>query len=210
MVRAELSVEPRSNLSFKLKIENNGTKAMPAVLVRVFDNYEKQGDVIRWNFFNFTTPPIAVGDRYIVGERPFSASNPPLYWYANISGTHTLEFKVFFDHQSTAGNDLATINVTVEKEKGGSDTVVENPAFLGGIVAIVVAVLIVAGYVMVLRRKPQVDADLYSSIYGADFEEEAMAGPAEEAPVEADTGLTPEQEALYGEDYAGGCAKCNL
>ncbi len=203
VVRSELSVNQRSNLSFKLRIENAGTKAIPQVTVRVFDNYVKDGELIRWNFFNYTTPPIAVGDRFIVGERPYTANNPPLYWYANLSGVHTLEFKVSFEDQSVTQNDIATINITVEKETEGTRSVVESPVFLGGLIAVIVAVLIVGGYVFVLRRKPQVDADLYSSIYGADFEEEPVTVPAEEAAPEG-TALTPEQQALYGDDYGEG------
>ena len=45
----------------------------------------------------------------------------------------------------------------------------------------------------------QVDADLYSSIYGTDFENDATAGDvivaAETAP------MTTEEQALYGDDY---------
>ena len=76
---------------------------------------------------------------------------------------------------------------------------VDNPAFIGGMIAIATAVVIVAGYVLVLRRKPQVDADLYSSIYGGEFEDDM---PVEDGPEgEADTGPTAEQQALYGDDY---------
>jgi uncharacterized membrane protein len=201
VVRAELSVQQGSNLSFKLKIQNTGTKPMPSVTVKVFDNYEVKGEATRWNFFNFTTPPIAVGDRYIVGERPFTVENPPLFWYSNISGAHELEFKLFYDHQSDVTNDLSTINITVKTKVESGGGVVENPAFIGGMIAVAIAVVIVAGYVFVLRRKPQVDADLYSSIYGADFEDDVTVDAAPEAAGE-ETALTPEQEALYGDDLS--------
>jgi len=62
--------------------------------------------------------------------------------------------------------------------------------------------------VFVLRAKPEVDKDLYSSIYGADFEEGApplesyATGEAAEA-APAGPALTPEQQALYGDDYGG-------
>jgi len=74
-------------------------------------------------------------------------------------------------------------------------------AYLSIIVAVAICVVIVAGYIFALRCKPQVDADLYSSIYGADFEDEAMGGdiPVTAEP-EAPT-MTPEEQALYGDDY---------
>jgi len=53
----------------------------------------------------------------------------------------------------------------------------------------------------VLRRKPVVDKDLYSSIYGADFEEAAPVMEAEAPAAAAAAALTPEQQALYGGDY---------
>ncbi len=201
VVRAEISVDQKANLSFKLKVENNGTRPLSSVTVRVFDNYvDANGEQIRWNFFNFTTPPIAVGDRFIVGERPFTETNPPLYWWANKTGNHILEFKIFFNHQAQTTNDVSYINVTVEAEKVDDGNVVDT-ALTGIIIAIAVAAIIVVGYVFALRRKPQVDADLYSSIYGADFEDEAMAADAGAPAAAADAGMTAEQQALYGDDY---------
>jgi hypothetical protein len=203
VVRAELKVDEVSNLSFKLKVENNGTRPLSTVTVRVFDNYvDDKGQQVRWNFFNFTTPPIAVGDRYILGERPFSPTNPPLYWWANVTGDHTLEFKVFYDAQAEQANDISYVTVTVEAKATDDDPLVQT-AYMGMIIAIIVAAIIVVGYVFALRRKPQVDADLYSSIYGADFEDEAMAMEDGAAPAAEDTGMTAEQQALYGDDYVG-------
>jgi uncharacterized membrane protein len=202
VVRAELSVEHESNLSFKLKVENNGTQPLSNVTLKVYDNFvDDKGQNVRWNFFNFTTPPIAVGDRFIVGERPFTEANPPMFWYANVTGEHVLEFKIIYEwqRQAVTVNDYSYVNITVETvNDGGSDPI--ETAFMGIIIAIVVAAIIVVGYVFALRRKPQVDADLYSSIYGADFEDDAMGGDvtAEAAPAAA---ASPEEQALYGEDY---------
>ncbi len=201
VVRSEVNVLPRTNLSFKLKIENNGTRPLSTVTVRVFDNYYENNVLVSWNFFNFTSPPIAVGDRYIVGERPFSPTNPPLYWWSNRSGEHNLVFKIFYDDQATVTNDVSDLNVTVEKLEENVGTLAENAYLVGTIIAVVIAVVIVAGYVFALRRKPQVDADLYSSIYGGDFEEEEVADVPAEAAAEAGPALSPEQQALYGDDY---------
>jgi len=201
VVRAELSVEIESNLSFKLKVENNGTNPLNNVTVKIYDTYMDEDDqMVRWNFFNFSTPPIAVGDRFIVGERPFTPANPPLYWFGNKPGDHVLEFRVIYDHQSERTNDISYVNISVTEKDLGDTTTIDS-AFMSIIIAIAVAAIIVVGYVFALRRKPAVDADLYSSIYGADFEDDAMAGDVtvEAAPV--DSGLSPEQEALYGEDY---------
>jgi len=202
VVRSEINVQPKSNMSFKMKIENNGTRPLSAVTVRVFDNYYENNVLVTWNFFNFTTPPIAVGDRYIVGERPFSPTNPPLYWWANRSGDHNLVFKIFYEDQATVTNDMSDLNVTVEKEATTSGGITENAYLLGTIIAVVIAVVIVAGYVFALRRKPQVDADLYSSIYGGDFEDEVIADVPTEAAPDAGPAMSPEQQALYGEDYS--------
>ncbi len=203
VVRSELRVETKANLSFKLRVENSGTKPIQTAIVKVYDNYlDDEGELVRWNFFNASTPPIAVGDKYIVGEKPYSRANPPLYWWANVSGDHTLEFRVFYDYQSTTANDVSNINVTVEKQKEESDILTKNPVFLSVVIAIVVAAVVAGGYVVVLRREPRVDADLYSSIYGADFtEEEVMPEAMEEEVAEEGPSLSPEQMALYGEDY---------
>jgi uncharacterized membrane protein len=199
VVRSQLQVEPKANLSFKLKIVNNGTRPLSQVVVRVFDNYvDKKDEDVSWNFFNYTTPPIPVGQTFTLGDRPFTPTNPPLYWYANVSGEHQLQFKVFYDAQSEKGNDLSNINVTVAVDEGEAEPVL-GTAYMGMIIAVVIAVVIVAGYVFALRRKPEVDADLYSSIYGADFEDEPIM--AEAADTEAAAGMTAEQQALYGDDY---------
>jgi uncharacterized membrane protein len=201
VVRAEIKVDESSNLSFKLKVENNGTRPLGTVTVRIFDNYvDDKGAQVRWNFFNYTTPPIAVGDRFIVGERPFTPTNPPVYWWANKTGNHILEFKVFFNDQSEKGNDVSQINITVEAETVNDGGPIDT-ALTGIIIAIAVAAIIVVGYVFALRRKPQVDADLYSSIYGADFEDDAMGGDVTAPAAAEEAGLSEEQQALYGEDY---------
>ena len=108
-----LEVPKGENLSSKLKVENNGTRPLQGVRVKVFDIYWVDDKEVRWNFFNFTTPTIDVGDRFIVGERPFTPGNPPLYWWANRTGNHTLEFWVYYPHQSNTENDVSRLNVMV-------------------------------------------------------------------------------------------------
>ncbi|MCK5251365.1 MAG: hypothetical protein KAQ96_00390, partial [Thermoplasmata archaeon] len=122
VVRSEVNVLPETNLSFKLKIENNGTRPLSTVTVRVYDNYYENNELVTWNFFNFTTPPIAVGDRFIVGERPFTDRNPPLKWWANRSGNHSLEFWVYHPYQSDTTNDLSRLNVTVSDGPSSLET----------------------------------------------------------------------------------------
>ena len=116
IARIDLEMEFGLERVFKLKIENTGTYPVNNVLVRVFDNYMEDGEWVQWNFFNFTTPPIAVGDRFIVGERPYSESNPPLTWWANRSGEHMLEFRVYLPYQSDTTNDVAKLNIAVRGE----------------------------------------------------------------------------------------------
>ncbi len=82
-------------------------------MVRVFDTYMMDGVTVTWNFFNLTTPPIAVGDRFIVGDRPYTPTNPPLYWLANVPGDHLLRFRIFFEHQSVLDNDISQVNINV-------------------------------------------------------------------------------------------------
>ena len=134
-----------------------------------------------------------------MGERPYTETNPPLYWWANISGKHDLEFKVFLNDQSEKDNDISSIIIDVAEETVEGDPIIDV-AYLSIIVAVAICVVIVAGYVFALRRKPQVDADLYSSIYGADFEDDGMAG---DVTVAAETAapMTAEEQALYGDDY---------
>ncbi len=112
-VRSEFPYPRGSNVSFKLKVENNGTRPLPGVVVRAFDTYMMDGIPVTWNFFNFTTPPIAVGDRFIVGDRPYTPTNPPLYWLANVPGDHSLMFRIFFEHQSVTDNDISMVNINV-------------------------------------------------------------------------------------------------
>ncbi len=119
VVRTTLELDHFQNLSLKLRVENNGTLPLRGVVVKAFDIYMDGDEEVRWNFFNFTTPPIAVGDRFIVGERPFGERNPPLYWWANVSGEHTLEFRVYYPYQSNTDNDVSRLNVSVGKAPGG-------------------------------------------------------------------------------------------
>ena len=102
-----------SNISFKFRVDNNGTRPLPGVMVRAYDNYMEDGIDVTWNFFNISTPPIAVGDGFVVGRSPFSEDNPPLYWRANVHGNHTLWFKIFYEYQSDVLNDVSKINITV-------------------------------------------------------------------------------------------------
>jgi len=200
VVRSEINVNPKTNLSFKLKIENNGTRPLAYVTVRVFDNYYQKNELITWNFFNYTSPPIAVGDRFIVGERPYSQTNPPLYWWSNRSGEHNLVFKIFYEDQAEVTNDISDLKVIVEKSVDYNPSFTENAYLMGTIIAVVIAVVIVTGYVFALRRKPQVDADLYSSIYGGEFEDDVVADAGAEKAATVGPVMTAEQKAMYGDD----------
>lgn len=115
VVRSELVLPRGGNFNFKLKVENNGTRPLPGVMVRVFDAQKSGPITTRWNIFNFTTPPIAVGDRFIVGEPPFRADNPPITWWSNVSGNHVLEFRVMYEHQSETDNDYSSVNIRVTR-----------------------------------------------------------------------------------------------
>jgi hypothetical protein len=146
-----------SNASFKLKVENNGTLPVDHAVLRAYDNYVLDGRRVRWNFFNFTVPSIAVGDRYVVGERPFTGYNPPMYWWANVSGNHTLEFRVHLDHQAETGNDVAYLEVRVGPAPvGGSGPTEATLVTAGTVVAsaliAVVAVVALFGVRMKLRQ----------------------------------------------------------
>jgi hypothetical protein len=113
VVLSDYSVLQGSNISFKLEIENNGSRPLVSVYLRGFDNYTRDGIPSSWDFINISTPPIVVGDRLIVGKPPFNDDNPPLYWRANEPGDHTLEFWVYYGDQSNSGNDISRINITV-------------------------------------------------------------------------------------------------
>ena len=208
-VQSEIKVTEATNISFKLRVENSGTRFINGVIVRIYDVYfdAKTKQTMRWNFFNFTTSPIAVGDKYVVGERPYSASNPPIYWWANVTGPHTIEFQITYEYQSLNTNDVSSVNITVT-EKPIDKGLLGGAFAYGIIIAVVVAVIVAVAYVFVLRAKPEVDKDLYSSIYGADFEEgapplETYADGAAPEAAPAGPQLTPEQQALYGDDYGG-------
>ena len=201
-VRPELTVDAREDLTFSLRVDNAGTKPVPSVLVRVYDVYLEDGQLVRWNFFNLTTPPIAVGDRFVVGEGPFSEDDPPLSWMASVPGEHTLEFRVFLDHQSRADDDVASVVVTV-KEPPTPPKTIYGRSWAIVMVVVAAAILVAVGYTMVLRRRPTVDKDLYGSIYGSDFEEEAPSRGPEPDMVAMMSPETHEQVALYDQDLDG-------
>ena len=177
-VRPELTVDAREDLTFSLRVDNAGTKPMPSVLVRAYDVHLEDGQLVRWNFFNVTTPPIAVGDKFVVGEAPFSEGDPPLSWTASVPGEHTLEFKVFLDHQSSADDDVASVVVTVKAPPPKPEPSYKQPWVIGTAAA-TAAILVAVGYVLVVRRKPTVDMDLYGSIYGADFADDSPSEASE-------------------------------
>jgi uncharacterized membrane protein len=201
-VMPELTVDVRENLTFSLRVDNAGTKPVPSVLVRVYDVYLEDGQLVRWNFFNLTTPPIAVGDKFVVGEGPFSEGDPPMSWTATVPGEHTLEFRVFLDHQSRADDDVASVVVTV-KEPPIPPRTIYGQSWVIALAAVATAILVAIGYVMVMRRKPKVDKDLYGSIYGSDFEEEDPSQGPELDRVAMMPSETQEQIALYGQDRDG-------
>lgn len=145
IVRAGIELDVGEEMSFKLKVENAGTVPVRDVLVRVYETYlDKSGKRVSKNFFNFTTPHIAVGDRFIVGERPFTNTNPPILWRPERTGNHTLVFRIFYPHQSNTTNDVSRLNVTVlgievaEREDTGFDL----PPFRWTIIGILIAVLV--------------------------------------------------------------------
>ncbi len=171
VVRAELVVDGGEALSFKVVVENKGTKAQLPVTVRCFDTLVVEGEAVRWNFLNLTTPPIAVGDRYILGER---GSNP-IHWVAGLEGVHLLEFKVFAEHQANGANDVSRVSVTVREDQVVPEPPIGNHLMLGVLAAIAIGSIIALGFLHVHRRRPRFDRDLYASIYCEDLDGEGYS-----------------------------------
>jgi hypothetical protein len=150
VVRAELQMNEGSTFPIKLKIENNGTLPVAHVSVRAFDIHtDENGNKVWWNFFNYSTPYIDVGDRFIVGERPFTEWNPPIHWPAQNPGTHTIRLVVYLPYQSDNSNDVSMINITVIRHPPPIEESPEIPirmdimaVLIGGAVTFVVAVAV--------------------------------------------------------------------
>ena len=115
VVRTELVVPQGSNVSFKLKVENNGTRPLPGVMVMAYETQKTGPITTKIKFFDYWTPPIAVSDRFIVGEPPFTTANPPLTWQANVSGLFILEFRIIYEFQSVTDNDHSSVRIKVTK-----------------------------------------------------------------------------------------------
>jgi uncharacterized membrane protein len=148
IVRNLIVLEKGMNKTLKLKIHNNGTRPLNGVEVKGFDIYDVDGEEIRWNFFNFTSPTIPVGQTFTVGERPFTPTNPPLVWWGNRSGNHTLEFRVYYPYQSCTTNDISRLNLTVEEPASQEDPHISRWTIRWiaiGILSIAISALVTVG-----------------------------------------------------------------
>jgi hypothetical protein len=68
-------------------------------------------------FFNLTTPPIAAGGVFTINGDPYTSVVELTYWWANVTGNHTLEFVAYCSFQSDSSDDVSRVNVTVTPAK---------------------------------------------------------------------------------------------
>ena len=115
VVQSSIEIQLGSDLSFSLTIKNNGTIDLEGVPVRIIDKYEVEDIPVENIILNFFTPRINIGEEYIVGRQPFTDKEPALIWSANVTGRHTLVFRVGYDHQFFTSNDESIITVIVKQ-----------------------------------------------------------------------------------------------
>ncbi len=102
-----------TEMEFEIVVTNTGSRALPTVFIKGFDNYIKDGEPTRVNFYNLSTPPIDVGETYRIWSGPNGDSTDRIAWLSHTSGDHVLEFMLFFDHQSDVTNDRCSVNISV-------------------------------------------------------------------------------------------------
>jgi len=105
---------PDTGVSLRLRVTNLGTRPVGPVLIRAYDVHTVDGQVVRWNFLNITTPQIHGDGTLLLGaQQNGSDAGQQVIWWANVTGQHTLEFRAFLDNQNDTSNDLSTADVIV-------------------------------------------------------------------------------------------------
>ena len=144
-VRQDISVEEHARLVFSLEVTNAGTRELPSVLVHGYDSFSQDGRTSRQLFFNFTTPPIAAGGEYTINGDPYTSVVELTYWWANVTGSHTIEFVAYANFQSNTGNDVSRVDVTVSPAEAARRGLLDARAAAAILAASVAIILIVAG-----------------------------------------------------------------
>ena len=146
-VRPYIIVEERTRLVFSLEVTNAGTRELPSVLVRGYDSFSQDGRTSRLMFLNLTTPPIAAGREYTINGDPYTSVVELTYWWANVTGNHTIEFMAYSSFQSDTGNDVSMVNVTVVPAKTAESGLTREQAAIAILVVSVAIIAIVAGLI---------------------------------------------------------------
>jgi len=110
-----IEIAPGTEMLFEIIVNNLGSRAIPAVYIRGFDDFIEDGVPTRWNFYNLSTPPIEAGDSYRIWAGPDGESEERIAWLSHSSGDHVLEFLLFYDFQSDETNDRCSVNITLNQ-----------------------------------------------------------------------------------------------
>lgn len=110
---AKIVIASGTEMVFEIVVTNTGSMALPTVYIKGFDNYIKDGEPMRVNFYNLSTPPIDLGETYRIWSGPNGDSVERIAWHSHTSGDHVLEFVLYFDHQSDVTNNRCSVNITV-------------------------------------------------------------------------------------------------
>jgi len=186
-----------------LNVANTGTRPLSSVQVRVYDSYVQNGRTVRWNFFSHNISGVEVSATYFFSHFEGSTNDPAIHWWANVAGRHTLEFRVFYDHQSNATNDVAYLELIVVKATPPASPSLMPLFFVFSLVLFFVAIVFAA--VLFIKRRARREPTPLPEIW-VDPASFARALPPFE-PVPDRVALMPpatrEQVALYGQDLDG-------
>jgi hypothetical protein len=171
-VRPDITVEEHARLVFSLEVTNTGTRELPSVLVRGYDSFSQNGRTSRLVFFNLTTPPIAAGRGYTINGDPYTSVVELTYWWANVTGNHTIEFVAYSNFQSNTSNDVSKVIVTVTPAKPTGGGLTPAQAAVVFVVPSVAIIIVVTGLLWRRMRReanpPPREGDPVAPLDGAE------------------------------------------
>jgi len=185
-----------------LSVRNAGTKPLGSVQVRAFDTFIQNGRNVRWNFFSRNITEIKVSYTYSFGITTLDAPEPSILWSANMEGHHTIEFHVYYDHQSNTTNDAAYIDLEVVTPKPQTHSLMPMLMMLG--LSLLVVAIAIALVIYSLRRRSN-GSDMLAEVKvdPAVFERTLPPFKPEPDRVALMPRPTLEHVVLYGQDLDG-------
>jgi uncharacterized membrane protein len=186
-----------------LNVKNDGTKPLSTVQVRVYDSFVEDGRTVRWNFFSHNISRIDVGDTYYFAHIGHSMMDPAIRWWANVTGQHTIEFRVSYQYQSNTTNDVTYIELYVVEASPPPSTALLSLFLASGVVLFIAAIIIAAVLFAKRRRTGEPAPPPETVVDPASFERALPPFDPEPDRVAMMPRPTLEHVALYGQDLDG-------